>query len=60
MTYKIYERSKTHGIRVGDNLLVFQSLRYIPEELESEIKADAKRYRLFDIGKSFIAGLIYT
>ena len=48
------------GIEVGDKLLVFQSLRYISIELENEVKIGAKDYRLFDTGKSFIAGLIYT
>lgn len=48
------------GIEVGDKLLVFQSLRYIPAELEGEVMLSSQRYHLFDTGKSFIAALIYT
>jgi hypothetical protein len=48
------------GIGIGDKMLVFQSLRYIATELENEVKTGTKGYHLFDTGKSFIAGLIYT
>ena len=54
------EEAKEMGMEVGDKLLVFQSLRYIPTELEDEVKKATKQYHLFDTGSSFIAGLIYA
>jgi len=46
------------GIAKGDELLVFQSLRYVPTQLEVEIKKASDTYHLFDTGSSFIAALI--
>ncbi|MBP9855714.1 MAG: L-histidine N(alpha)-methyltransferase [Candidatus Pacebacteria bacterium] len=52
------EKLKEKGVVAGDKILVFQSLRYLPEQLEEEIKKVSKFYELFDTGSSFIAGLI--
>lgn len=46
------------GVAVGDKILLFQSLRYTPEQFEEEIKKASQEYRLFDTGESFIAALI--
>jgi hypothetical protein len=46
------------GILKGDKLLVFQSLRYTPEQLENELKKASGQYQLFDTESSFIATLI--
>lgn len=46
------------GLVKGDRLLVFQSLRYTKEQLESELKKISSEYYIFDTGTSFIAGLI--
>ncbi len=46
------------GVVKGDKLLVFQSLRYTPEQLEEEIKKASKDYSLFDTGTSFIGAVI--
>ena len=48
------------GIKEGDKLLVFQSLRYTKESLEKGLKEITKLYRLLDIGGSFIGALIKT
>ncbi len=53
-------RLKEMGIDVGDKMLLFQSLRYVPEQLETELKKASEKYRLFDTGESFIAVLINT
>lgn len=54
------EELKEKGVIAGDKLLVFQSLRYSPEQLESEIKKGFDQYHLFDTNHSFIAVLIKT
>jgi hypothetical protein len=46
------------GINEGDNLIVFQSLRYTKEELEDELKNE--EHTSFDIGSSFIGSIIQT
>jgi len=48
------------GIEVGDKMLLFQSLRYTPEQLEEEIKKTSEKYHLFDTETSFISVLINT
>jgi hypothetical protein len=45
------------GIKKGDKLLVFQSLRYSKETLEKEISEVFPKYTLYDTGKSFIGSL---
>jgi hypothetical protein len=52
------KKLKDRGVIKGDKLLVFQSLRYTSKELETELKKISKKYKIFDIGDSFIAGLI--
>lgn len=51
---------KEIGVSVGDKILLFQSLRYTPEQLEMEVKNASEKYRLFDVRDSFIAALINT
>lgn len=46
------------GIKQGDKLIVFQSLRYTKDSLEKELKNE--RYQFFDTGSSFVASLIKT
>lgn len=46
------------GIQTGDKLLVFQSIRYTLEQLESELLKTGMHYKLFDTGQSFVAVLI--
>jgi hypothetical protein len=46
------------GVREGDKMMVFQSLRYTKEDLENELKNF--NHQLFDINSSFIASLIKT
>lgn len=46
------------GVRVGDKIMVFQSLRYTKESLEEELKS--LNYQILDAGSSFIASLIET
>ncbi|MFZ2151614.1 MAG: L-histidine N(alpha)-methyltransferase [Minisyncoccia bacterium] len=48
------------GIKKGDKILLFQSLRYTPETLETNIKESEATYKMYDIGSSFIASLIKT
>jgi hypothetical protein len=50
------EELKKLGINEGGKLMVFESLRYTKESLESELQGT--NYSLFDTGESFIAGLI--
>ena len=49
---------KEIGVVEGDKLLVFQSLRYTPEQLREEVEKASKDYKIFDTGSSFIATLI--
>jgi hypothetical protein len=46
------------GVRVGDKIMVFQSLRYTKESLENELKN--LNHQIFDVGSSFIASIIKT
>lgn len=46
------------GVVRGDKMLVFQSLRYTPEQLELELRKASDKYQVFDNGSSFIAALI--
>ncbi|MES2216461.1 MAG: L-histidine N(alpha)-methyltransferase [Patescibacteria group bacterium] len=46
------------GLIKGDELLVFESLRYTLEQLETEIKKSSTKFQLFDTGSSFIASVI--
>lgn len=46
------------GIKVGDKLVVFQSLRYTKSSLEHELRNFS--HESFDTGSSFIASLIKT
>jgi len=46
------------GVAKGDKMLVFQSLRYTPEQLKEEVEKASKDYHLFDTGASFIGALI--
>ena len=46
------------GVKEGDKILLFQSLRYFKEELEEELAKSGDKYMLFDNGSSFIAALI--
>lgn len=46
------------GIKIGDQLIVFQSLRYTKESLDKELQNF--NHELFDIGSSFIGVLIKT
>lgn len=56
----VSEELKEKGLVVGDKLLVFQSFRYVPEQLEGEVKKISEDYHFFDTGVSFIATLIKT
>ncbi len=49
---------KERGVEGGDKLLLFQSLRYTPEQLEAEIKKVFEKYELLDTESSFVAALI--
>lgn len=46
------------GIRAGDRLLVFQSLRPTKPELEAALTGSFKEYRLFDTAEPFIGALL--
>jgi len=46
------------GMRVGDKMMVFQSLRYTKDSLENELKNF--KHQTFDVNSSFIASLIKT
>ena len=48
------------GIAKNDRLLIFQSLRYTKESLETALKTHCGSYNLFDTGSPFIATLIRT
>lgn len=48
------------GVAVDDKILLFQSLRYTPEQLEIVIQNTSDKYHIFDTGKPFIAVLINT
>lgn len=48
------------GIKKGDKLLVFQSLRYTKESLETALKTHSESFHMFDTGAPFIATLIQT
>lgn len=48
------------GIKEGDKIMVFQSLRYTKESLENELKKLNTDYKIFDNGSSFIASVIKT
>lgn len=48
------------GIKENDKLMVFQSLRYTKESLESELKKAGYEYELFDNGSCFVASIIKT
>ena len=48
------------GVKEGDQLMVFESLRYTKDDLENEIKKTFSHYKLFDTGVSFIATLART
>lgn len=47
------------GLREGDRLLVFQSLRYTKPQLQKVVEA-FPNHRLFDTGASFISAMIHT
>ena len=46
------------GMLPGDKILVFQSLRYTPEQLTKELNSASGKYQMFDTGSSFIATLL--
>ena len=46
------------GVKNGDKLIIFQSLRYTKDSLENELQNF--NHVSFDIGDSFIATLIKT
>ena len=48
------------GIGAGDELLMFQSLRYTKESFEEALKATGLSYTLFDTNESFIGALLKT
>ncbi len=48
------------GVKKGDKLIVFQSLRYSKQQLEDELAKTDSTYKLFDIKKSFIGALVST
>jgi hypothetical protein len=48
------------GVKTGDTMLVFRSLRYTKESLENEIKKIYKKYKLFDTGAPFIGALLWN
>lgn len=48
------------GINDGIKLIVFQSLRYTKDSLESVLKTSTTSYQTFDTGSSFIATMIKT
>lgn len=52
------EKLMEMGIKKDDKILVFQSLRYTKDELESELRKISDNYSMFDTGASFIASLI--
>jgi hypothetical protein len=54
------EQLERLNIKTGDKILLFQSLRYAPEVLETKIKESAPTYSMYDTGSSFIASLIKT
>ncbi len=58
--FHVTPKLKELGVCVGDKVLLFESLRYTPEQLEEELKKASNRYVLFDVGASFIAALIQT
>jgi len=51
---------KKIGMKEGDRLLVFQSLRPTKESLLSDLNASGIQYEIFDTGSSFIATLLKT
>lgn len=54
------EQLERLGIKKGDKILLFQSLRYTPETLEANLKESGSTCKMYDKGSSFIAGLIKT
>jgi len=56
--YKPSHMIEEKGIKTGDALLVFQSLRYTPQQLELELTKVSNDFQTFDTGESFIAALV--
>lgn len=60
----IYELNKTNavldsvGVRPGDKLITFQSIRYSKEELEGIFVKAGVSYKILDIGSSFLGILL--
>lgn len=48
------------GVKEGNKLMIFQSLRYTKESLENDLKKIDHEYQIFDIGSSFISSIIKT
>lgn len=51
---------KEKGVKAGDTMLIFQSLRYTKEGFESEISNSFSKYELLDTNSPFIGALIWT
>ncbi len=51
---------KTLGVKAGDKILVFQSLRYTVAQLETELKKTGNKYKIFDTQDPFVGAIITT
>ncbi len=51
---------KDIGVKSGDSFLLFQSLRYTKEDLESVIRKHTRSFKLFDTADSFVGALLKT
>jgi hypothetical protein len=48
------------GIVAGDTLLIFESLRYTPEQLEEEIGNVFQEFQILDTGAPFVGAILKT
>ncbi|MSR70739.1 hypothetical protein EXS62_01735 [Candidatus Kaiserbacteria bacterium] len=55
---KVPPELEKKGVRPGDTLFVFQSLRYTKEQFENELRGFT--YKIFDMQSPFLGALIWT
>ena len=51
---------KEKGIKVGDRLLIFRSLRYTKNEFENVLKKSFKKYVVLDTSTPFVGALLWN